>query len=374
MIYVGITKSRHCRCRVSTTARSGFFVCYQLPPGWVLEPSGHCPRQPPLLSLSSRSTFQSLTPSGEIENRPGSRVSSSGRPRTADTNHNRGVARSNDVDGRTVHYLQGSKDQEKSLQRVAPDPHHRCPPRRTMKILNRAKTVATSRRWRHPMARATSRRWLVAWSRTRPWLLLKGYTQPPRPHSYAAAAPRPLSNREHHLQLAGQMHKMEMKHILNRRQEKLSEMAEQYYRHLLDSASPVSVASPKTSSADDISSEVSSPPSLNSTVSRTMHPVQKSLSVVQLSSDFVCQTAHGTNRTESSESQPSVSHSSTPSGIVQRARILMARPAQCLSSFLFRLRRPLHHTAAHPRPIYAGALESLVQQIRTSCKFWTSFV
>ena len=71
----------------------------------------------------------------------------------------------------------------------------------------------------------------------------------PRRPRYAAAAPSPLSNREHRLQLAGRLYDMEMERVLNGQQEKLPEMAEQYYRHLLESASPVSVASPSTSRA-----------------------------------------------------------------------------------------------------------------------------
>ena len=122
------------------------------------------------------------------------------------------------------------------------------------------------------------------------------YTPPPRPRLYAAAAPRPVSTREHHLQLAGHLYEMEMERVLNGQQEKLSELAAKYYSHLLESApSPVSVASLKTSSADDTNSEVSSPPSLNSTVSHTTHSVQESSSVVQMSSDSVCQSSEGTS-------------------------------------------------------------------------------
>ena len=125
------------------------------------------------------------------------------------------------------------------------------------------------------------------------------YTPPPRPRLYAAAAPRPVFTREHHLQLAGRLYEMEMERVLNGQQEKLSELAAKYYSHLLEAApSPVSVASPKTSSADEISSEVSSRSSLNSTVSRTMLPVQESSSVVQMP-DSVCQSSEGTDRTHS---------------------------------------------------------------------------
>ena len=95
------------------------------------------------------------------------------------------------------------------------------------------------------------------------------HTPSPWSRLYAAAAPRPFSTTKYHLQLAGRLYKIEMERVMNEQQKKLSEMVAQYYRHLLEAApSPVSVASPKTSSADDTSSEVSSSPSLDSTVSR----------------------------------------------------------------------------------------------------------
>ena len=59
------------------------------------------------------------------------------------------------------------------------------------------------------------------------------YMPPPRPRLYAAAAPRPVSTREHHLQLAGRLYEMEMERALNGQQEKLSELAAKYYNHLL---------------------------------------------------------------------------------------------------------------------------------------------
>ena len=90
-----------------------------------------------------------------------------------------------------------------------------------------------------------------------------------------------------------------MERVLNGQQEKLSELAAKCYNHPLEAApSPVSVGSPKTSSADETSSEVSSRSSLNSTVFRTTLPVQESSSVVQMP-DSVCQSSEGTDRTHS---------------------------------------------------------------------------
>ena len=72
---------------------------------------------------------------------------------------------------------------------------------------------------------------------------------PPRPRLYASPAPRPISNVEHHRQLAGHLYEMEMDDVLNRRRETLSPLAAKYYTHLLESASsPVSVALPASSS------------------------------------------------------------------------------------------------------------------------------
>ncbi|CAN0213904.1 unnamed protein product [Ascophyllum nodosum] len=212
---------------------------------------------------------------------------------------------------------------------------------------------------------------------------LERYTPPPRPRLYAAAAPRPLSNREHHLQLAGRLYEIEMERILNGRQEKFSAISEQYYRHLLESASPVSVASPNTSSVDDTAGlEASSPSSHNSTVPRTTHhpaAVQENSSVVQLSSDSVCQTAHGTNRTEPSASQSPVSHLPSPNGDSQSTFVtspLLENRNGPTSEVPFvaspSYRSHLHHTAAYPHQIYAGAPVLLVPPIRTSSKFWTT--
>ena len=90
-----------------------------------------------------------------------------------------------------------------------------------------------------------------------------------------------------------------MERVLNGQQEKFSELAAKWYNHLLEAApSPVSVGSPKTSSADETSSEVSSRSSLNSTVFRTTLPVQESSSVVQMP-DSVCQSSEGTDHTHS---------------------------------------------------------------------------
>ena len=117
----------------NTTGQSVFFVRYQLPPGWFLEPSRHGtvgshthppapvgkgsrqkrrvkqrpkPTPSPLTSFVIHLTYYHLLPPtsdllhrlGRIGSHPGSRVSSSGRPRTSDTNHPRGVAPSTGVD------------------------------------------------------------------------------------------------------------------------------------------------------------------------------------------------------------------------------------------------------------------------------------
>ena len=199
------------------------------------------------------------------------------------------------------------------------------------------------------------------------------YTPPPRPRPrlYAAPTARPVSTVGHHRQLAGRLYEMEMDDMLNRRRETLSPLAEKYYTHILESASPsvsvtspasssvtssaddtsrlyememydmlnrrretlsplaekyythilesaspsVSVTSPAsssvTSSADDTSSEASSPSSHSSVVS-CQTPVQ-GRSHVEL--DFVCQTSTESS-TETTVSRP-VTHVTSPLEAIQ---------------------------------------------------------
>ena len=145
------------------------------------------------------------------------------------------------------------------------------------------------------------------------------YTPPPRSRSrlYASPAARPASTVDHHRQLAGRLYEMEMDDVLNRRREILSPLAEKYYTHLLESASPsVSVALPAsssgTSSADDTSSEASSPSSHSSVVS-CQTPVQGRSPVEH---DSVCQTSPESS-TETTVSQP-VTHVTSPYAVIQR--------------------------------------------------------
>ena len=105
--------------------------------------------------------------------------------------------------------------------------------------------------------------------------------------------------------------------MLNRRRETLSPLAEKYYTHILESASPsVSVTLPAsssvTSSADDTSSEASLPSSHSSVVS-CQTPVQ-GRSPVEL--DSVCQTSTESS-TETTVSRP-VTHVTSPHEVMQR--------------------------------------------------------
>ena len=241
--------------------------------------------------------FQPPQKSWEIGNRPGYRVSSSGRPRTSDTNHPRGVTPLSDVDcSWYIIMFKVRKTKKKSSAsgaRGSPAAHTTEEPEDLQSVQDEGhdSDSQTSAGEGHVSTPANTE--------------LDGdaeadvYTPPQRPRLYAAAAPRPVSTREHHLQLAGRPYEMEMERVLNGKQEKLSDMATKYYNRLLEAApSPVSVASPKTSSADETSSEASSRSSLNSTVSHTTLPVQESSSVVQMS-DSVFQSSEGTDRTHS---------------------------------------------------------------------------
>ena len=73
----------------------------QHPPARVYRPTGGWQeeeRRPPSCHSSPRTSFPTFSKSWEIGNRPESRVLSSGRPRTSDSNHPRGVTPLSGVD------------------------------------------------------------------------------------------------------------------------------------------------------------------------------------------------------------------------------------------------------------------------------------
>ena len=82
------------------------------------------------------------------------------------------------------------------------------------------------------------------------------YAPPPRPRLYAPAASRPTSTREHHLQLAGRMYKIEMERVINGQQEKLSELAA-HKRHTVETV--LAATSDERSPVDVIRMNRSSP-------------------------------------------------------------------------------------------------------------------
>ena len=221
---------------------------------------------------------------------------SSGRPRTSDTNHPRGVTPLSGVDCSWYIMFKVRKTKKKSSAssaRGSPAAHSTEEPEDLQSGQDEGhdSDSQTSAGEGHVSTPANTELDEDVEAHV--------YTPPQRPRLYAAAAPRPVSTRDHHLQLAGQLYEMKMARVLNGKQEKLSDMAMKYYDRLLEAEpSPVSVASPKTSSADETSSEASSRSSLNSTISHTTLPVQESSSVVQMS-DSVCQSSEGTDRTNS---------------------------------------------------------------------------